>query len=192
MPRHGISKHRNSILILIGIVVVGALVVYSLGNKPPRTGTTKVRLMTTMGNITILLFDDVPITKANFLNLTQMGIYNNVTFHRVVPGFVIQGGDPTGTGYGDPSIRAIPDEFVANNRNDNGTIAMANAGANTGSSQFFINVANNNAALDAKHPVFGKVIEGMDVVMAISKVPRIEGTEKPQQDVRIIEVEIIG
>jgi peptidylprolyl isomerase len=178
-------------LILIGIIVVAALVVYSLGNKPPRTGTIEVRLMTTMGNITILLFDDVPITKANFLNLTQIGIYNNITFHRVVPGFVIQTGDPTGTGYGDPSIRAIPDEFVANNRNDNGTVAMANAGANTGSSQFFINLANNNAALDTKHPVFGKVVEGMDVVMAISRVPLVQGTEKPQQDVRIIKAEVI-
>lgn len=192
MPKRGFSKHRNSILILIGIIAVAVLVVYSLGYKPPRTGTTKVRLMTTMGNITILLFDDVPITKANFLNLTRMGIYNNVTFHRVVPGFVIQGGDPTGTGYGDPSIRAIPDEFVANNRNDNSTVAMANAGANTGSSQFFINLVNNNAALDTKHPVFGKIVEGMDVVMAISRVPLVQGTEKPQHDVRIIKAEIIG
>ncbi len=191
MSKRGFGKHRNSILILIGIIVVAALVVYSLGNKPPRTGTIEVRLMTTMGNITILLFDDVPITKANFLNLTQSGIYNNITFHRVVLGFVIQTGDPTGTGYGDPSIRAIPDEFVANNRNDNGTVAMANAGANTGSSQFFINLANNNAALDTKHPVFGKVVEGMDVVMAISRVPLVQGTEKPQQDVRIIKAEII-
>jgi len=191
VSKRGFGKHRNSILILIGIIVVAALVVYSLGNKPPRTGTIEVRLMTTMGNITILLFDDVPITKANFLNLTQSGIYNNITFHRVVLGFVIQTGDPTGTGYGDPSIRAIPDEFVANNRNDNGTVAMANAGANTGSSQFFINLANNNAALDTKHPVFGKVVEGMDVVMAISRVPLVQGTEKPQQDVRIIKAEII-
>ena len=81
---------------------------------------------------------------------------------------MIQGGDPTGTGRGGPGY-VIKDEFALNNRNDRGTIAMANAGPNTGGSQFFINLVNNNY-LDTKHPVFGKVVEGMDVVDAIAKV----------------------
>jgi peptidylprolyl isomerase len=190
MPKRGLSRHRNAILILAGIIIIATLVVYSLGNKPPRTGTTKIRLVTSMGNITILLYDDVPITKANFLNLTHMGIYNNVTFHRVAKDFVIQGGDPTGTGMGDPSIASIPDEFAPNNRNDRGTVAMANKGANTGSSQFFINLVNNNH-LDGKHPVLGKVLEGMDVVDRIADVAVDEGS-KPLQPVVIIRVEILG
>jgi peptidylprolyl isomerase len=86
---------------------------------------------------------------------------------------MIQGGDPTGTGYGDPSIPSIPDEFTSDNHNYRGTIAMANASPNTGSSQFFINVVDN-LSLDTKHPVFGTVIDGMDVVDAISKVPVVE------------------
>jgi peptidylprolyl isomerase len=102
---------------------------------------------------------------------------------------MIQGGDPTGTGNGDPSIPAIPDEFTSNNRNDRSTIAMANAGPNTGSSQFFINVVNNNH-LDSKHPVFGKVIEGMDVVDAISKVAT-DQNDRPLQEVRIIKAELV-
>lgn len=190
MPKRGIRRHRNAILILAAIIIVATLVFFSWGNKPPRTGTTKVRLVTSMGNITILLFDDVPKTKANFLNLTRLGVYDSVTFHRVVKGFVIQGGDPTGTGQGDPSIASIPDEFVDNNRNDRGTVAMANKGANTGSSQFFINLVNNNN-LDSKHPVFGKVIEGMDVVDNIANV-QVDEQSKPTIPVVIIKAEILG
>ena len=114
----------------------------------------KVLFETSMGNITIQLRDDMPITTGNFKNLVQQGVYDNTIFHRVIIDFMIQGGDPTGTGYGDPSIPSIPDEFTTNNKNENGTIAMANAGANTGSSQFFINVVYNNH-LDDAHPVFG-------------------------------------
>ncbi len=97
-----------------------------------------------MGDITIELRNDMPITTGNFKNLVQQGTFNDTIFHRVIKGFMIQGGDPTGTGYGDPSIPDIKDEFTSNNRNDRGTIAMANAGPNTGSSQFFINLVNNN------------------------------------------------
>lgn len=190
MPKRGLSKHRNAILIIVAIVVVAALVFFSWNNKPPRTGTTRVRIMTNMGNITILLFDDVPITKANFLNLTRMGIYDNLTFHRVVKGFVIQGGDPMGNGTGDPSIASIPDEFVDSNRNDRGTVGMANRGSDTGSSQFFINLVNNNN-LDSKHPVFGKVIEGMDVVDDIANV-EVDEQDMPSSPVTMIKVEILG
>jgi peptidylprolyl isomerase len=96
-----------------------------------------------MGNITIQLYDDMPITTGNFKNLTEKGYYDGIIFHRVIDGFMIQGGDPTSTGSGGPGY-AIKDEFTDHNRNDRGTIAMANAGPNTGGSQFFINLANNN------------------------------------------------
>jgi peptidylprolyl isomerase len=102
---------------------------------------------------------------------------------------MIQGGDPTGTGYGDPSIPTIPDEFTDHNRNDRGTIAMANAGPNTGSSQFFINLVDNDY-LDTQHPVFGRVIEGMAVVDEIAKVETDEN-DRPLQDVKIIEAHVI-
>jgi len=153
-----------------------------------------VRLHTNMGNITIQLRDDMPITTLNFKNLTYSGVYDNTIFHRVIPNFMIQGGDPTGTGYGDPSIPNIQDEFStnsSNNRNLRGTIAMANTGqADSGSSQFFINVVYNDH-LDNKHPVFGDVIEGMDIVDAISKVST-DSNDKPLINVTIIKAEIIG
>jgi peptidylprolyl isomerase len=150
---------------------------------------TKVLLHTSMGDITIALRNDMPITTGNFKKLVQQGTYNSTIFHRVIPGFMIQGGDPTGTGYGDPSIPDIKDEFTKTNRNDRGTIAMANAGPNTGSSQFFINQVNNNF-LDSKHPAFGKVIIGMDVVDKIAKVPT-GSNDKPRTNVTIISASII-
>jgi peptidylprolyl isomerase len=151
---------------------------------------TKVLLKTTKGDIVIELRNDMPITTGNFRSLVQQEVYNGTIFHRVIANFMIQGGDPTGTGYGDPSIPTIQDEFTADNRNDRGTIAMANAGPNTGSSQFFINVVNNNY-LDTKHPVFGRVIEGMDVVDAISQVAT-DSNDKPTEDVTIIKAELLS
>jgi len=104
---------------------------------------------------------------------------------------MIQGGDPTGTGYGDPNIPAIKDEFTheGGNKNNRGTISMANAGPNTGSSQFFINLIDNNF-LDNKHPAFGKVIEGMDVVDKIAKVST-DASDRPLEEVKIIKATII-
>ena len=117
-----------------------------------------VVLETSLGNINIELFEDsMPITAGNFKKLVSEEFYDGVIFHRVIPGFMIQGGDPTGTGRGGPGY-TIKDEFTKNNKNNRGTISMANAGPNTGGSQFFINLIDNNF-LDAKHPAFGKVIE---------------------------------
>lgn len=143
----------------------------------------KVLLHTNMGDITIQLRNDMPITTGNFKNLVEKGTFNGTIFHRVIKQFMIQGGDPTGTGYGDPSIPDIKDEFTKKNYNDRGTIAMANAGPNTGSSQFFINLVDNNF-LDSKHPQFGKVVEGMEVVDAIAKV-RTNPMDKPLKEVVI-------
>lgn len=156
---------------------------------PEYVGATKVLLHTNMGDITIALRNDMPITTGNFKNLVQKGTYNGTIFHRVISGFMIQGGDPTGTGYGDPSIPAIRDEFTSTNHNDKGTIAMANAGPNTGSSQFFINQVNNNY-LDSKHPAFGKVISGMDVVDKIASVAT-DSNDKPFANVTIIGASIL-
>ena len=153
------------------------------------TGTGKqVRLQTNMGTITIALAQDMPITTGNFEKLVSSGYYNGVIFHRVIDGFMIQGGDPTGTGRGGPGY-AIKDEFTKSNRNDRGTIAMAKSCPNTGGSQFFINLVNNNF-LDTKHPVFGHVTEGMDVVDAIGKV-KVGAGSRPLQNVTIIKAEII-
>jgi len=136
-----------------------------------------------MGNITIALDPAMPVTAGNFESLVKKGFYNGVIFHRVIDGFMIQGGDPTGTGKGGPGY-VIKDEFMINNRNYRCTIAMANAGPNTGGSQFFINLDNNNY-LDSLHPVFGKVVEGMDIVDKIGKV--MTGvTNRPVQNVTII------
>ena len=146
-----------------------------------------VTLETNMGTIRIALAPDMPITAGNFETLVLKGYYNGVIFHRVIDGFMIQGGDPTGTGCGDPGYK-IKDEFTKNNRNDRGTISMANAGPNTGGSQFFINLIDNNF-LDSKHPVFGKVVEGMDVVDKIGKTKTGSGN-KPLQKIFIIKAEI--
>ena len=147
------------------------------------TEGTKVRLETTMGNITIRLYPDMPITAGNFEKLAKQGFYDNVIFHRVIDGFMIQGGDPTGTGTGGPGY-TIQDEFNSKHRNNRGTLAMANTGRpNSGGSQFFINTVNNNF-LDGKHPVFGEVVEGMDVVDKISKV-KTDRSDRPVQNVTI-------
>jgi peptidylprolyl isomerase len=150
----------------------------------------RVRLSTSLGDIILALDPSMPITSGNFESLVKKGFYNNVTFHRVIDGFMLQGGDPTGTGMGGPGYR-IKDEFGTSNRNNRGTISMANSGPNTGGSQFFINLVNNNY-LDGKHPVFGKVVEGMDVVDKIGKVPTSGGqVNRPLQNVTIIKAEMI-
>lgn len=144
---------------------------------------TKVLLQTSMGDVTIELFDaTMPITTGNFRKLVEKGFYDGTIFHRVIAGFMVQGGDPEGTGYGGPGY-TIQDELPPGNRNARGTISMANAGPNTGGSQFFINVADNRG-LDRKHPVFGRVVGGMDVVDAISKVPT-EEDDRPRKAVTI-------
>jgi peptidylprolyl isomerase len=150
----------------------------------------KVKLETNAGDIVIKLYNEMPITSGNFEKLVRAGFYNGVIFHRVIDGFMIQGGDPTGTGMGGPGYQ-INDEFTktALDRNDRGTISMANAGPDTGGSQFFINLVNNNF-LDGRHPAFGKVVEGLDVVDKIGKVAT-DSMDRPLEKVRIIKAEII-
>ncbi|MAG20277.1 peptidylprolyl isomerase [archaeon] len=147
-----------------------------------------VLLKTTEGDIKIELDKDMPITAGNFKKLTEEGFYNGVIFHRIISNFMIQGGDPTGTGTGGPGY-TIKDEFTDNNKNNKYTISMANAGPNTGGSQFFINLVDNNF-LDDKHPVFGKVIEGQDVVDKIGKA-KTDANDKPIEEIKIITAETV-
>lgn len=157
----------------------------------PVTSWEKVRLETSKGTIVVALDPNMPVTAGNFETLVKNKYYDGVIFHRVIDGFMIQGGDPTGTGRGGPGY-VIKDELKPGNRNARGTISMANSGPNTGGSQFFINLVDNNY-LDSKHPVFGKVVEGMDVVDEIAKVPTTgeAGGYRPLQNVTIIRAEMI-
>jgi cyclophilin family peptidyl-prolyl cis-trans isomerase len=145
-------------------------------------------LQTSRGAIRLELFpDDAPKTVENFTKLAREGFYDGVIFHRVIPDFMIQGGDPTGTGTGGPGY-TFEDE-----RNDHrvvrGALAMANAGPDTNGSQFFIVTAAECPWLDGKHTVFGRVVEGMDVVDAISSVQR-DARDKPREPVAIERVEL--
>lgn len=148
-------------------------------------------LRTTLGDIRIELFRDrAPKTVENFISLIKKGFYNGVPFHRVIPGFMIQGGDPKGDGTGGPGY-TIKDEFDPALRHDGpGVLSMANAGPNTGGSQFFITLAKTSW-LDGKHAVFGRVRGGQDVVEKIGAVPR-DGQDRPKTPVRIVEATVQG
>ena len=158
--------------------------------KTSKDSGTKVLLETTMGNITIKLYDSrAPITTDNFKKLVSEGFYDGTIFHRVIPEFMIQGGDPTGTGMGDPGYK-IKDEFHPQlKHNKSGILSMANAGPNTGGSQFFITVAPT-PWLDNKHSVFGEVIEGLDIAVAMSEVER-DRRDKPLEEIKIVKASIM-
>jgi peptidyl-prolyl cis-trans isomerase B (cyclophilin B) len=145
-------------------------------------------LHTNHGAIEVELFDDdAPKTVENFTKLARDGFYDGVTFHRVIPDFMIQGGDPTGTGMGGPGY-TFEDEF--NERKVvRGALAMANAGPNTNGSQFFVVTAEATPWLDGKHTVFGQVTQGMDVVDKISSVDT-DANDKPHEAVVIERVEL--
>ena len=136
------STLKNIALGVIAAIVVISIIwtVMNMGNQ------NKVVLSTNKGDIVIELAEDMPITAGNFKKLVEEGFYDGVIFHRIIDGFMIQGGDPTGTGTGGPGYK-IKDEFTDHNKNDRGTLSMANAGPNTGGSQFFINLVNNNFLL---------------------------------------------
>ena len=145
---------------------------------------------TSKGNFSVELFEDkAPITTKNFITLVEKGFYDNLIFHRVIDGFMIQGGDPNGDGSGGPGY-TIKDEFNRSlKHNSAGILSMANAGPNTGGSQFFITL-DKTPWLDGKHAVFGKVIEGLDVVKAIGKVTTDLG-DRPVNPVVIKKITIM-
>jgi peptidyl-prolyl cis-trans isomerase B (cyclophilin B) len=136
-------------------------------------------IKTEKGDLKVNFFDkDAPNTVANFLKLAKSGFYNGVTFHRVIPDFVIQGGDPTGTGAGGPGY-SIKCELTGENQyHDRGVLSMAHAGRDTGGSQFFIcHSRQNTAHLDRNHTVFGKVVENVDVIDDIRQGDKILSIE---------------
>lgn len=152
----------------------------------PQKGDTIATIKTNMGEIKVRLFDkQVPKTVENFVTLANKGYYDGVIFHRVIPDFMIQGGDPTGTGRGGESAWGgkFEDEFSPALKNLRGALSMANAGPNTNGSQFFIVQKDGGTPwLDGKHSVFGQVFEGMDVADAIASVETIPG-DRPKEDV---------
>jgi peptidyl-prolyl cis-trans isomerase A (cyclophilin A) len=146
---------------------------------------------TTQGNFEIKLFHKrAPMTVSNFINLAKKGFYNGLIFHRVIPNFMVQGGDPQGTGMGGPGY-TFKDEFHSELRHSKkGILSMANSGPNTNGSQFFITVAPT-PHLDDRHSVFGEVSKGYDIVEKISKVDR-DGKDKPKKEVKLTKVTIVG
>jgi peptidyl-prolyl cis-trans isomerase B (cyclophilin B) len=149
---------------------------------------TNATLHTNHGAIAVELFDDdAPKTVENFLKLSRDGFYDGVIFHRVIPDFMIQGGDPTGTGTGGPGY-TFEDE-INQHKVERGALAMANAGPDTNGSQFFIVTTQAAPWLDGKHTVFGRVTEGMDAVDAISGVDT-DPNDKPREAVTIERVDV--
>jgi len=145
-------------------------------------------LHTNHGPIELELFEeDAPKTVKNFRDLTEKGFYEGVTFHRVIPDFMIQGGDPGGDGTGGPGYTF--DDEINDHKLERGALAMANAGPNTNGSQFFVVTAESCPWLDGKHTVFGRVTNGMDVVETISKLPA-DASDRPREAVVIERVEL--
>jgi len=186
---------RRVLALAVIVVVVIALVWFYQSSRPApaSSNTTEVIIRTSMGDITIELFDDMPITTNNFKNLVSQGVFDstssvNVTFHRVVDGFVIQGGDVSVKGI---NVATIKDELPNKHSNIRGSVAMAKTSeANSATSQFFINLVDNSKDLDSNYSVFGRAVDGMSVVDAIAKVP-VDTNDKPLQDVMIFRVEFV-
>lgn len=150
----------------------------------------KIRFKTNMGEFVAEMFEDkAPKTTENFISLVEKNFYDGVIFHRVIDGFMIQGGDPTGTGMGGPGYK-IADEFGEGlSHDDEGYFSMANAGPNTGGSQFFITLAPT-PWLNGHHAIFGRVVEGMDVVRKIG-VTKTDFRDRPVETVTMETVEVV-
>ena len=150
----------------------------------------KIKFTTNKGVFVAEMFEDkAPLTTKNFIELVEKGFYDGIIFHRVIDGFMIQGGDPTGTGMGGPGYK-VKDEFGEGLKHDDeGILSMANAGPNTGGSQFFITLAPT-PWLNGHHAIFGKVVEGMDVVRLIGVVPT-DFRDRPREAVTMEKVEVV-
>lgn len=177
----------KTLIAVVLIIVLLAVACQMIGKSSPETNsnTTKVLLDTNMGNITIELYNDMPITSGNFKNLTEHGIYDGTIFHRAAHNFVIQGGDASAKGIHVPTI---PDELPNKHSNTRGSVAMAKTSMpNSATSQFYINL-KDNTNLDSNYSVFGKVTAGMDVVDAIGNTAT-DTNGKPLQDIKITRAE---
>jgi peptidylprolyl isomerase len=178
------------LIIILSLILIGGIYLMT------KDRSEKVLLQTTEGDIIIELYSDMPITSENFKKLVEQGFYDGTIFHRVIKDFMIQGGDPTGTGTGGPGYN-IQDEFVKGNSNLKGTIAMANTGSpNSGGSQFFINLVDNTyldwdkSPYTSKHPVFGKVVQGIEIVEKIGKL-ETDKNNRPIKEVKIIKAQLL-
>ncbi|MFQ5493620.1 MAG: peptidylprolyl isomerase [Candidatus Dojkabacteria bacterium] len=150
-------------------------------------------LKTTLGDIKLELYNTtMPITAGNFQKLVEEKFYDGIIFHRIIDGFMVQGGDPDGTGTGGPGYTIedeFPPEVAEQNTNVRGTISMANAGPDTGGSQFFLNLVDNTN-LDGLHPVFGKIVDGLKVLDKLGKV-ETDATDRPLEEVSIVKATIV-
>ena len=182
-------------LIAILLILFTGFVIKMTDNISPKKENSKVKLETTHGEIIIELYSDMPVTAGNFKKLVKEGFYDGIIFHRIIPNFMIQGGDPTGTGMGGPGY-SIKDEFIQGHSNKRGTLSMANSGPNSGGSQFFINLVDNSfldfdkQPLSSKHPVFGEVIEGIEIIDKIGAV-QTGAQDKPLEEVKILKASVI-
>lgn len=171
----------------VGIIILILFILFIFMPKK----TTIVEMKTTAGNISIELFvDKTPKTANNFIKLLKLNFYNNTIFHRVINGFMIQGGDPKGDGTGGPGYKFDDEPFTG--EYTRGTVAMANAGPNTNGSQFFI--MHKDSLLPKNYVIFGKVIKGLDVVDKIAESPVTQNASgensKPVNPVKILSVKI--
>jgi cyclophilin family peptidyl-prolyl cis-trans isomerase len=158
------------------------------GQLPESEITNKqVRITTEKGDIVIALYPDTaPLTVSNFVSLASKGYYDGLIFHRVIKGFMIQGGDPTGTGMGGPGYK-FADELKDNHTYERGTVAMANSGPNTNGSQFFI--MHQSVGLDHLYSIFGHVVSGLEFVDAIATTPR-DGNDRPLAEQKMVKVTV--
>ena len=177
--------------ILIAVFVAGICLLFAGIGKAHAAERPVATFDTSMGSFRVELFTDLaPITTGNFIDLSKKGFYNGVIFHRVIDGFMIQGGCPDGRGTGGPGY-TIPDEFGEGLAHDSpGILSMANAGPNTGGSQFFVTLVPT-PWLDGNHAIFGTVIEGMDIVRSIGSTETARN-DRPVTDVVINSITIDG
>ncbi|NLV81536.1 MAG: peptidylprolyl isomerase [Synergistaceae bacterium] len=182
-------KIKTAITATAVILAIGVIVMVTAGKETETVTRQIATFETTMGTFKIELYNDLaPKTVENFTKLIDKGFYNERIFHRVIENFMIQGGCPDGTGMGGPGYN-IPDEFGRGLKHDEpGILSMANAGPNTGGSQFFITLVPCEW-LDGKHAIFGHVISGMNVVEEIGKVPT-DSMDRPTKKVEIKKVTV--
>lgn len=180
---------RNQLFLFCSATVISGSITTTVLAKNP-AGNPTVRITTNMGVIEATLFaDKAPKTVGNFVELARKGFYNGIIFHRVIPDFMIQTGDPKGDGTGGPGY-SFADEFHADLKHSKaGILSMANSGPDTNGSQFFITV-KPTPHLDKRHSVFGVVTKGLDVAVAISKVKTV--SDRPEKPVKMEKVEILG
>ena len=175
---------KKSLFLLLGLLLCAA------GVRAEGGDIVKVKIETTAGEIQVDLYaKEVPKTVENFVKLAKEGFYDGIVFHRVIPDFMTQTGDPTGTGMGGPGYK-FADEFSPNLKHDGpGVLSMANSGPNTNGSQFFITDAPT-PWLDRKHSVFGRVTQGLDVVKKIASSPR-DASDRPRSEIKMTKVTVL-